>query len=106
MSATTHIVLWYSLKAMVAMLALIYLGLVFMGYASEGRYYQPRFHWSEPARSGERLLVWTGIRVFDVFLRIGRSMLDQLFTASAEVGLWVIDRSSAEVQRKVRSKFL
>jgi hypothetical protein len=95
-----------SVKLLVAILALLYAGLVLMAYATEGLRYKPRLRWSEPARSGERLLVWTGVKLLDAFLRLMRSMFDQLFLASAEIGLWLADRSGTEVRRKVRSKFL
>jgi hypothetical protein len=95
-----------SVKLLVAILALLYAGLVLMAYATEGLHYKPRLRWSEPARSGERLLVWTGVKLLDAFLRLMRSMFNQLFLASAEIGLWLADRSGTEIRRKVRSKFL
>jgi hypothetical protein len=95
-----------SVRALGVVLGLLYAGLVLMAYATEGLRYQPRFRWTEPARSGERLLVWTGVKLLDAFFRIMRSMFNQLFLASAEIGLWLTDRSGNEVRRKVRSKFL
>jgi hypothetical protein len=95
-----------SVKLLVAFLALLYAGLVLMAYATEGVHYKPRLRWTEPARSGERLLVWSGVKLLDAFLRLTRSTFDQLFLASAEIGLWLADRSGTEVRRKVRSKFL
>jgi hypothetical protein len=95
-----------SVKVLVAIVALLYAGLVLMAYATEGLRYQPRLRWTEPARSGERLLVWTGVKLLDAVLRLMRSMFNQLFLASAEIGLWLTDRSGTEVRRKVRSKFL
>jgi hypothetical protein len=95
-----------TVRVLVGVLVLLYAGLVLMAYATEGVHYQPRFRWTEPARSGERLLVWTGVKLLDAFLRLTRSMFNQLFMASAEIGLWLTDRSGNEVRRKVRSKFL
>jgi hypothetical protein len=106
MKPVIHMVLWDSVKVLIALLALIYAGLVLTGYTSEGPRYQPRLSWAEPGRSSERLLIWTGIKVLDGLLRILRSMLNQLFMASADIGLWFVDKSTSEVQRKVRSKFL
>jgi hypothetical protein len=106
MTFTVQTVVRDSVRALVAVLALLYAGLVLMAYATEGLHYQPRFRWTEPARSGERLLVWTGVKLLDAFLRLTRSMFNQLFLASAEIGLWLTDRSGNEVRRKVRSKFL
>jgi hypothetical protein len=95
-----------SVKLLVALLGLLYFGLVLTAYATEGLHYKPRLRWTEPARSGERLLVWTGVKLLEAFLSLTRSMFNQLFEASAEIGLWVTDRSGTEVRRKVRSKFL
>ncbi|MGH9469672.1 MAG: hypothetical protein ACRD1N_04930 [Terriglobia bacterium] len=95
-----------AVKLLVVLLGLAYGGLVLAGYMAEGARYQPKFHLDEPARSGERLLVWTGIKVLDAVLRVMRSMLNQLFMASAEVGFWFIDKSGPRIQRKVRSRFI
>jgi hypothetical protein len=102
----THLVFWDGLKMLIWALALIYAGLVFTAYEIEGRHYQPQLQLTKPARSGERLLIWTGVRILDTLLRIARSTFDQLFAASAEVGDWAIEKSGPAVQRKVRSKFL
>jgi hypothetical protein len=103
---TVEAVLWDSLKVLIAMGILLYAGLVLMAYATEGTHYRPRLRWTEPARSGQRLLVWTGVKLLDVFLRLMRSIFNQLFQASAEIGIWLTDRSGTEVRRKVRSRFL
>jgi hypothetical protein len=101
-----HMILWDAVKVLVALLALIYAGLVLTGYASEGPGYQPHLSWTEPGRSSERLLIWTGIKILEALRRVTRSMFNQLFMASADIGLWFVDKSSSEVRRKVRSRFL
>jgi hypothetical protein len=106
MGHVMHMILWDALKVLIALLALVYAGLVLTGYATEGTAYQPHLSWTEPGRSGERLLVWTGIKVLDGLLRMIRSMFNQLFMASADIGLWFVDKSTSEVRRKVRSRFL
>ncbi|HLI33907.1 MAG TPA: hypothetical protein VKW70_02590 [Terriglobia bacterium] len=106
MATLIEVILSDAMKLLVVILGLIYAGLVFTGYITEGPHYQPRLHWTEPARSGERLLVWTGIKILHAFLRLFRSACNQLFTASAEVGLWVVDKSGRDIQRKVHSRFL
>jgi hypothetical protein len=106
MTIAVQAVIRDSVRVLVAVLVLLYAGLVLTAYLTEGLRYQPRFRWSEPARSGERLLVWTGVKLLDGFMRLTRSMFNQLFLASAEIGLWLTDRSGNEVRRKVRSKFL
>ncbi len=106
MAMLTQVVAWDAMKLLVAILGLFYAGLVFTGYVTEGPHYQPRLRWTEPARSGERLLVWTGIKILDAILRLVRSTCNQLFAASAEVGFWVVDKSGPDIQRKIHSRFL
>ena len=103
---TAQAVLWVFVKLLVAAGALLYVGLVLTAYVTEGTHYRPRLHWSEPMRSGERLLVWAGVKLLVAFLRLMRSVFNQLFQASAEIGIWLTDRSGTEVRRRVRSKFL
>lgn len=102
----TQVIVWDSLKLLVGLLGLLYAALVLTSYVTEGPHYQPRLRLAEPLRSGERLLVWTGIKVMEGLLKLFRSIFDQLFAASAEVGFWVVDKSGPKAQRKVRSKFL
>ncbi len=101
-----QIIFWDLVKLGVVMLGFLYAGLVLAGYITEGPRFQPRLNLSAPARSGERLLIWTGIKILDWACRIARSTLDELFTASAEVASWCVDKSSPAVQRKVRSRFI
>ena len=104
MAAAT--VLLALVKLLIVGLGLLYAGLVLMSYKTEGRHYQPRLRLAEPARSGERLLVWGGVKALDASVRASRAVLDTLYDASAEVGGWVISMSSPETQNKVRSRFL
>ncbi|MGH9446545.1 MAG: hypothetical protein ACRD3O_12570 [Terriglobia bacterium] len=106
MGLIVHIIMWDAVKVLIALMALVYLGLVLTGYTSEGPRYQPRLSWAEPGRSGERLLVWIGIKGLYTLLRMARSMFNQLFMASADIGFWFVNKSTSEVQRKVRSRFL
>ncbi|MGH9344622.1 MAG: hypothetical protein ACRD19_12795 [Terriglobia bacterium] len=103
---TFHSLLWVAVKLLAGIFAVIYAILVYAAYEMEGAQYQTRFQLTNPARSGERLLIWTGVKVVDAGLRFARSILDQLFAASAEVGEWAVGKSSPAVQRKVRSRFL
>lgn len=103
---TFHSLLWDVVKLMAGILALIYAILVYAAYEMEGARFQPRFQLTKPGRSGERLLIWTGVRIVDAVLRSMKAILNQLFAASAEVGEWAVEKSSPAVQRKVRSRFL
>ncbi len=101
-----QMILWFAVKVAIAAVGLIYAGLVLTSYSLEGRRFQPRLRISEPARSGERLLVWWGVRLVDFLVRFGQAIAQVLFDASAEVMTWVIDNSSQEIRQKVRSRFL
>ena len=101
-----QVVFWDGLKLLVALAVLIYAALIVSAYEIEGKHYQPRFQLTKPARSGETLLIWTGVRILDVIVRASRAALNQMFAASADVGDWVVGKSSPSVQRRVRSKFL
>lgn len=103
---TFHSLLWDVVKLMASLLVLVYAILVYAAYEMEGARFQARFQLTKPARSGERLLIWTGVRVVDAVLRSMKAILNQLFAASAEVGEWAVEKSSPAVQRKVRSRFL
>lgn len=106
MLSLSHIVVLTALKIVIALAALIYAGLVVTTYELEGPQYRPQMQFSKPARAGEQLLVWTGVKMLDALIRLARSAFNELVTASGEVGNWVVDRSSPSVQRKVRSRFL
>lgn len=106
MITITHLILLLLIKALIALAVLVYAGLVLTAYAMEGPHYKPRLQLTRPARSGERLMVWTGVRILDATVRLSKSLLNQLFTASADVGDWFVDRSSTSVKRNVRRRFL
>lgn len=106
MVSVTHIVVLITLKLLLVFAGLIYAGLVLTAYGIEGPHYRPRIQLAKPARSGERLLVWTGVKLLDAAIRFSKSVFNELVMASGDVGNWVVDRSSPSVQRKVRSRFL
>ncbi|HUY12828.1 MAG TPA: hypothetical protein VMX16_04245 [Terriglobia bacterium] len=101
-----QMILWIAVKIAIAAIGLIYAGLVLTSYSLEGRRFQPRLKLTEPARSGERLLVWWGVKLVDFLVRSGQAIARVLYDASAEVVTWVIDNSSPEIRQKVRSRFL
>ncbi|MDE3181315.1 MAG: hypothetical protein KGM47_16860 [Acidobacteriota bacterium] len=106
MTVMSHMIIFTVAKVLVGALALVYAGLVLTAYEIEGPHYRPRLQFTRPARSGERLLVWTGVKILDALVRMSRSLFNELVMASGEVGEWVVDKSSPTVQRKVRSRFL
>jgi hypothetical protein len=80
--------------------------LVLSTYAREGPNFQLRLRSNDPARSAERLLIWAGIMMILAIVRAVRSILNVLYQASADVGTWVVSKSSAQVQARVLSRFL
>jgi hypothetical protein len=93
-------------RIVVLVAGLIYTGLVLTGYATEGPHYQPRLSVWDPIGSALRLLIWSGVRILHIFLTLLRLILDQLFAASGEVAAWTVERSSPDIQRKLRQRFL
>lgn len=106
MISITHIIVLTAVKLLVVLAGLIYAGLVITAYEMEGPHYRPRIQFAKPARSGERLLVWSGVKLLDALIRFSKSVFNELVMASGDVGDWVVERSSPSVQRKVRSRFL
>lgn len=101
-----QMLIWIAVKIAIAAIGLIYVGLVLTSYSLEGRRFQPRIKLTEPARSGERLLIWSGVKLMDLLIRSGQAFARMLYDASAEVMTWVIDNSNPVIRQKVRSRFL
>ena len=106
MIAMMGMVGWHIINYLAIAGALLYIGLVILGYATEGRNYQVRFGFADPIRSTERLMVGTGVRVLSASLYAAGVLLDPLFEASAEVGEWLTHLASAETQARYRSRFI
>ena len=84
----------------------LYLSLVLMSYRVDGPHCRLRLDMGDPARSAERFLVWVGVRALAASIRFARLVFDTLSEASAEVGAWLINRTTPEVQAAFRSRFL
>jgi len=97
---------WQIIYVLAAASALFYIGLVILGYATEGPHYQIKFSLAEPIRSTERLMVGIGVRALSAFLYASGMLLDPLFEASAEIGDWFTNLGSAETQARYRSRFI
>ena len=55
---------------------------------------QLKFNWNEPARSGERILMWAGALTVGFIWRELKAVLDILEDASADIGEWVFHRGT------------
>ncbi len=106
MTAIINLVGWHAVHFLWITSAIIYAGLVILGYAMEGARYQIRFNCDSIFRSAERLLVGIGVRALGLILHAASAILDPLFETSAQVGEWFTRSSSAETQARYRSRFI
>jgi hypothetical protein len=79
--------------------------LVLTTYAKQGPDYQLHFESGHPARSAERFLIWMGIKVAAAMAFAFKWILELLFEASADVGVWAVSKSTPQVQARVISRF-
>lgn len=84
----------------------LYAAVVAVGYASEGPEYKIHFDSEHPVRSAQRLVVGVGVRFVAAVVGKIQTLLDFLFEASAEVGDWLLNRSSSKLQERLRSRFI
>ncbi len=106
MNGTIQMLVVGAIKLGLIAAGVFYAFLVLTTYAKEGPDYRLHLEPADPAGSVERLLIWMGIKVSTAIARAFRSILDLLYEASADVGTWVVSKSSAQVQARVRSRFL
>jgi hypothetical protein len=87
-------------------LLMAYIGMVIIGYATEGPRYHFRFDASRPAASIKRMLVGLGVWFAAGVVRVSERAMNPLYEASAQVGDWIAERSSPETQERFRSRFM
>ena len=90
----------------VVLLLMAYIGMVIMGYATEGPRYHFQFDVTRPAGSIGRFLVGLGILFTAGVVRISQRAMNPLYEASAQVGEWITERTSQETQERFRSRFM
>ena len=54
----------------------------------------------------KRLLTGVGVRFATGMLRLGQFLLDPLFEASAEVGVWLADHAGPKTRARIKSRFV
>jgi len=79
-----------AVKLFLAGVGILYAGLVLIALRTEGAHNRVPFDWGDPARSGERLLIWVGVRGVSATLQWLKAALDILEDASADVGEWLL----------------
>jgi hypothetical protein len=87
-------------------MAIVYLILVFLGYATEGPHYQFGFDAHHPIATAKRILIGLGVRFLAWTLGLIQILFDSLFEASAEVGDWLSNHASPETRSRIRSRFI
>jgi hypothetical protein len=105
MPSMLEIVFWGTVKFLLIALGIVYSGLVLMAYRTEGPRCPLRLDWQRPMRAIQQLLVWLGVKMLAASVVIGRTFLEMLSEASAEVGEWYL-RRRGEAGATVRSRFL
>jgi hypothetical protein len=106
MVSILEVVFWAVFKFLLAASGILYAGLVLMAYRMEGGRYRLRLDRQDPAGSAEQLLVWLGVKAIAAIVRVGRTALEMLSEAAADVGEWYIRRRGGEVEAMFRSHFL
>jgi hypothetical protein len=76
----------------------IYAGLVWTSYLSDGRKLRPRVDWRDPAHSAGHLAVWLGVIALTVMVRVGTPIFRMLSEASADVGDWFLTNRRHETR--------
>jgi hypothetical protein len=99
-------IIWEIFSVLGVLLAMAYVGLVLMGYTTEGPRYKSKFDTRRPAYSTMRLLIGLGVHFAIWLLRTADLILAPLFEAAAQVGDWINERSSPETRERFRSRFI
>ena len=84
----------------------LYAGAVVAIYRTDGSQHRLKLDRNEPMPSAEKLLLWLGVQVLALLVRIAVPILGLLSEASAEVGEWFIRRQAPEAQAAIRSRFM
>jgi hypothetical protein len=106
MGAIIDMIGWQVFNIVSITSAVAYVGLVIVGYVTEGPRYQFRLDLAYPIRSAARLLIGIGVRTTVLILQVAAALVDPLIEASAQVGEWIIQQCSEETQARYRSRFI
>jgi hypothetical protein len=103
---TIQEVLWGLIKLGLLAVGIMYAVQILKTYASAraGEPHWPPLDRKEPIRSAEQVLIWGGVFVVAVVVRLARPLVDMLSEASAEVGEWAINRHQTEATVRTRTR--
>ena len=103
---TIQRLLWALIKVGLLAIGVLYAVQIFRTYASAraGEAHWPPLDRKEPIRSAEQVLIWSGVFLVAVAVRLARPVMDMLSEASAEVGEWAISRHQTEATLRTRTR--
>jgi hypothetical protein len=105
MTITTFI-FWWIFRWLLVAAAAFYGSLVVTTYAIGGARYAPWLDRKGATLSIAPILVWGGVQLLDLAIRMLKVVWELLIEASAEVGEWCIDKCSTRAQAQHRLRFL
>lgn len=80
-------------------------GLALGRYATEGLSSHPLYNLRDPLRSAEQFLVSLGGTMLAAARRGAQSILELLYEASADVGVWFLHHTNPPIQKGSGSRF-
>jgi hypothetical protein len=95
---------WSGMNLLILGALLFYAGLVTVVYLTGGRHHDPPFNWRDPARAAQDLLIWVGVKVVGVVVRVAKPAYEMFADTSAELGEIVLGQRSAKVEAAVWSR--
>jgi hypothetical protein len=103
---TIQEVLWGIIKLGLLAVGVLYALQILKTYASarNGEPHWPPLDRKEPIRSAEQVLIWAGVFVVAVVMRLVHPVVDMLSEASAEVGEWAISRHQTAATIRTRTR--
>jgi len=103
---TTQEFLWGLIKLGLLAVGVLYAIQILKAYVSAraGEPDWPPLDRKEPIRSAEQVLIWGGVLVVAVLVRLVRPLVDMLSEASAEVGEWAMSRRQTEATVRTRTR--
>ena len=91
------------LKTGLAAVGIPYTVEVLVIYGRSGATYRPALYRTHGIQFVERLLIWTGLVLIAVGVKLSRSVLDMLTEASADLGEWALTHDPVGVSLRGRA---
>jgi hypothetical protein len=95
---------WSGVNLLIVGAILFYVGMVTVVYLTGGLDHALRINWRDPARAAQNLLIWVGVKVMGVIVRVAKPAYEMFTDTSAELGEVLLGRRSAKVEAAVWSR--